>query len=208
VTRDAGFEIGLLKEPYHGSVPIVSGEIAEDFAFYLAKSEQVNSAVSIGVLMVLDPDGNASPGGAPVPAGGNGSSPEFSLDRLRVAAAGGYIIQTMPSADERVLRHLERTVSTAPQSTDMVRAGLSPAEMLKEALGDLDLTLLEEQNPRFHCQCSRERALFMISALGREEVLDMLTKDNGAELRCHFCNEVYQVTGEELKAMLDEAGTG
>jgi len=208
VTRDAGFEIGLLKEPYHGSVPIVSGEIAEDFAFYLAKSEQVNSAVSIGVLMVLDPEDIAVPNTTRGLAGSNGGSPEFSLDRLRVAAAGGYIVQTMPSADEDVVRRLEKTISSAPQSTDMVRSGLSPADMLREALGDLDLTILEEQHPRFHCQCSRERALFMISALGREEVLDMLTKDNGAELRCHFCNEVYEITGGELRAMLDDASAG
>ena len=200
VTHDAGFEIGLLKEPYHGSVPIVSGEIAEDFAFYLAKSEQVNSAVSIGVLMRIDPDDHTTRD----IGSGEGADPEFSINRLRVAAAGGYIIQMMPSADERLVRRLEETVSTAPQSTDMVRAGLSPVEMLTQALGDLDLTVLEEKEPRFHCQCSRERALFIISALGCEEIQDMLVKDKGAELRCHFCNEVYQISDAELAEMLAE----
>jgi len=206
VTRDAGFEIGLLKEPYHGSVPIVSGEIAEDFAFYLAKSEQVNSAVSIGVLMMVDPDDDSARNGATAATGlSSNGEPEFSLDRLRVAAAGGYIIQMMPSADERLVRHLEETVSRTPQSTDMVRAGLSPVEMLTQALGDIELSVLEEKQPRFHCQCSRDRAMFIISALGREEIQDMLMKDNGAELRCHFCNEVYQITGKELARMLTEA---
>jgi molecular chaperone Hsp33 len=86
----------------------------------------------------------------------------------------------------------------------MVRAGLSPVEMLTQALGDLDLTVLDEKQPRFHCQCSRERALFIISALGRDEIQDMLVKDKGAELRCHFCNEVYQISDAELAEMLAE----
>jgi len=196
VTRDAGFEIGLFKEPYRGSVPIVSGEISEDFAYYLAKSEQINSAVSIGVLMKVDS------------ASGNGGAgedrPEFTLDQLRVAAAGGFIIQMMPSADESLIKRLERSVAEAPTSTEMVRAGLSPVEMLQRALGDLDLNVLEEKEPRFECNCSHERALRIISALGRDEVEDMLEKDNGAELTCHFCNSTYSVGAHELSAMLAE----
>jgi molecular chaperone Hsp33 len=192
VTRDAGFEIGLFKEPYRGSVPIVSGEIGEDLAYYLAKSEQINSAVSIGVLMTVDaPDG-----------GIQDAEPEFGLDRLRVAAAGGYIIQMMPSADESLIRHLERTIPQAPHSTEMIRAGLNPVEMLRQALGDLDLQVLEEKEPTFRCTCSHERALKIISALGREEVEDMLEKDKGAELICHFCNETYQISGDELSGIL------
>src|SRR5207253_3021574 len=88
VTRDAGFEIGLMKEPYRGMVPIVSGEIGEDIAYYLAKSEQINSAVSLGVLMTVDGNGHRE-----LPPGSLIS--EFSLDRLRVAAAGGFIVQMM-----------------------------------------------------------------------------------------------------------------
>lgn len=196
VTRDAGFEIGLYKEHYRGSVPIVSGEIGEDFAYYLAKSEQVPSAVSIGVLMSVDP-----------PNGGSGETslrPEFELDRLRVAAAGGFIIQMMPSADEGLIKHLEQTIPNAPHSTEMIRAGMTPAEMLKTALGDLDLKVLDEKEPSFFCQCSHERALLIISALGREEMEDMLAKDNGAHLTCHFCNESYQISGEEITRLLAE----
>ncbi|HXG93234.1 MAG TPA: Hsp33 family molecular chaperone HslO [Blastocatellia bacterium] len=196
VTRDAGFEIGLFKEPYRGSVPIVSGEIAEDLAYYLAKSEQINSAVSIGVLMRVDR------------ANGNGSNeesvPEFALDRLRVSAAGGFIVQMMPSADEELIKRLERKISEAPSSTEMVRAGLGPVEMLQRVLGDMDLTVLEEKEPAFFCSCSRERARQIIAALGRDEVADMLEKDNGAELTCHFCNETYQISGEELGGILAE----
>jgi molecular chaperone Hsp33 len=199
VTRDAGFEIGLHKESYRGSVPIVSGEIGEDLAYYLSKSEQIPSAVSLGVLMRVDSeDGKA--GGAPVSA----AEAEFSLDRLRVSAAGGFIIQIMPSADGSIIKHLEKTIPEAPHSTEMIRSGLSPVEMLRTALGDLELQVLEEKEPSFYCQCSRERALQIIAALGREEVEDMLAKDNGAQLVCHFCNETYNVSGEELRAILAE----
>ena len=197
VTRDAGFEIGLFKEPYRGMVPIVSGEIGEDIAYYLAKSEQVNSAVSLGVLMSVDADEAAV-------ESLETAAPEFALERLRVRAAGGYIVQMMPSADETLISRLERAIADAPNSTEMVHSGLGPTEMLQRVLGDLDLRVLEEKEPRFYCQCSRERALQIISALGREEMQDMLTKDNGAELICHFCNEAYQITAEELNVLLDE----
>jgi molecular chaperone Hsp33 len=189
VTRDAGFEIGLHKDAYRGSVPIKSGEIGEDIAYYLAKSEQIPSAVSLGVLMSVDrsEDDNA---------------PEFTLDRLRVAAAGGYIIQMMPSADEGLIQQVEQTISRTPAPTEMVKRGYSPEEILRTALGELDLQVLTEHEPTFYCQCSRERVLQIISSLGREEVEDMLAKDNGAELICHFCNEAYQITGDELSSIL------
>ncbi|HET9528951.1 MAG TPA: Hsp33 family molecular chaperone HslO [Blastocatellia bacterium] len=198
VTRDAGFEIGLMKEPYRGMVPIVSGEIGEDLAYYLAKSEQINSAVSLGVLVNVEADKEDRLISEAEPT----ETSEFSLDRLRVAAAGGFIVQMMPSAEESLVLRLERAISDAPSSTEMVRAGLSPTEMLRRVLGDLDLLVLEEKEPRFFCQCSRERALLIISALGREEVEDMIEKDNGAELICHFCNEAYQITEEELSSIL------
>jgi molecular chaperone Hsp33 len=196
VIRDAGFEIGLMKEPYRGSVPIVSGEIGQDFAYYLSASEQINSAVSIGVHMTVDRNG-----GGP----DNGDKPEFSLDRLRVAAAGGFIVQVMPSASDEIVGYLERRIPAAPHSTDMVRQGMGPLEMLQQALGDVDLAVLEEIEPRFHCQCSKERALLIISALGRKEIEDMLTKDGGAELTCHFCNATYRATEDELVELLTEA---
>lgn len=202
VTRDAGFEIGLHKEPYRGSVPIVSGEISEDLAYYLAKSEQINSAVSIGVHMIIARDGDPVSERAT-----SGDGHEFALDRLQVSAAGGYIIQMMPSAGEDILEHIEQAIERAPSSTEMVRAGLSAEQMLRTALSDLDLVILEEKEPRFYCPCSHERALTIISALGRDEVEDMLEKDKGAELTCHFCNETYRISDRELAGLLaEEAG--
>ncbi len=196
VTRDAGFEIGLMKEAYQGSVPIVSGEIGEDFAYYLAKSEQINSAVSLGVLMTVDADEQTEDWG---------SRPEFPIERLKVAVAGGYIVQMMPSAEEELIRDIERVVREAPSVTEMIRAGLNPYEILSTALGDLNISPLDETEPKFYCQCSRERALHIISALGRAEVEDMLAKDNGAELTCHFCNERYQIRGDELSTLLRDS---
>ena len=111
-------------------------------------------------------------------------------------------MQMMPSTDESLAFHLERNIAAAPYATDMVRDGLSPIEMLRTVLGDLELEVLEEKEPRFYCQCSRERALLIISALGQEEVKDMIEKDGGAELICHFCNEAYQLSGEELAGLL------
>lgn len=197
VIRDAGFEIGLMKEPYRGSVPIVSGEIGEDFAYYLSKSEQINSAVGVGVLMSIDPftesDSAAAPGSA-----------EFPLESLRVIAAGGYIIQMMPGATDELISEIERTIAAAPSSTDMIRDGMSAPEMLQLALHGQEIKILEEVEPRFQCQCSRERALFIISALGRTEVEDMLKKDNGAELICHFCSEKYEISAGDLEEILCE----
>ena len=194
ITRDAGFEIGLMKEPYRGMVPIVSGEIGEDIAYYLAKSEQINSAVSLGVLMVVDSVDDPKPG--------NEATAEFSVDSLRVAAAGGFIVQMMPGAEDGLAVHLERNISKAPYATDMIRDGLNPLGMLQAVLGDLELAVLDEKEPHFRCQCSHERALLIIAALGRDEVKDMLEKDNGAELVCHFCNEAYQISAAELNDLL------
>jgi molecular chaperone Hsp33 len=154
----------------------------------------MNSAVSLGVLMTVDRSEARQTGRGSVEP----LTAEFSLDSLRVAAAGGYIVQMMPSANDGIAAHLERNIARAPYATDMVRDGFSPIDMLQTVLGDLDLMVLEEKEPRFHCQCSRERALLIISALGRAEVEDMLEKDNGAELICHFCNEAYQISAEEL----------
>src|SRR5215468_4009146 len=109
VIRDAGFEIGLMKEPYRGSVPIVSGEISEDFAYYLAQSEQINPAVSLGVHMKIDRSQDDQE---------NWHKPEFSRERLRVAAAGGYIVQIMPSASEEIINHVQQTIPSAPLSTE------------------------------------------------------------------------------------------
>jgi molecular chaperone Hsp33 len=197
VQREVGVEIGLSKEPYSGSVPIVSGEIGDDFAYYLAQSEQINSAVGLGVMMKIDSPAKSFQTATSV-------SPEFMLDHLRVAAAGGFLIQMMPDTSGEVIAHLEQRLQTVPNPTEMVKAGMSAMEMLQTAVGDLGLTVLDEREPHFQCKCSRERARKIIASIERQELEDMLEKDNGAELICHYCNEAYKISGAELRAMLAE----
>lgn len=176
VVREAGFEIGFRPEPYVGSVPIVSGEIAEDFAYYLAKSEQIPSAVLLGVLLQ-----NSEP---------------------YVTAAGGVMVQMMPGADERVVAMIEETIANAPHVTSLMRAGAEPTDLARVALGDLQFAVLEEKVLSFRCTCSIERARTMIAALGRPEVESMLEEDKGAVMTCGFCNEIYQFDDDDLAEIL------
>jgi molecular chaperone Hsp33 len=177
VIREAGFEIGLMKEPYYGSTPIVSGEIAEDIAHYLAISEQINSAVSLGVFV--------------------------ESERERVTAAGGYMIQALPGAGESPLAAIESAMANAPSVTEAIRGGADAAEMLRLALGNIPFDTLDTRPVEFRCKCSYERVVNIVTALGREEVEDMLEKDKGAELTCHFCNSVYYLDEDALRGILE-----
>ncbi len=181
VIREAGFEIGLLKEPYYGSVPIVSGEIAEDLTNYLSVSEQLSSAVSLGVFV--------------------------ESGQERVTAAGGYLIQVMPGAEKETIMAIERSISSAPHVTEMIRSGADANGILQTALGDIAFEVLELNSVEFHCKCSYERAVSIVTALGHEEVEDMLVKDNGAELTCHFCNAVYYLDDAALRGILEPPQT-
>jgi molecular chaperone Hsp33 len=176
VIREAGYEIGLSKEPYYGSVPLVSGEIGEDLAHYLVTSEQINSAVSLGVFV----------------------EPEEG----RVTAAGGFIIQAMPGIAEETVAALEASVRSAPHVTQILRAGGGAEDLLEAALGGLGFEVLEEAPVAFRCTCSFERAVNIVSALDRAEVEDMLREDKGAEMTCHFCNEVYFLDAQVLEDIL------
>lgn len=176
VIREAGFEIGLRPEPYVGSVPIVSGEIAEDFAYYLAKSEQIPAAVLLGVL--LNPE------------------PPFVL------AAGGVMIQMLPDANENLITMIEDTIARAPHLTAVINDDTDPADLLKLALGDIDFETLDEYEANFDCTCSKDKAISMIAALGREEVESMLDSQQGAIMNCGFCNETFRLDGEVLSDIL------
>ncbi|MGE0882936.1 MAG: Hsp33 family molecular chaperone HslO [Blastocatellales bacterium] len=177
VIREAGYEIGLMKEPYYGSVPIVSGEIAADIAHYLLQSEQINSAVSLGVFV--------------------------ESEQGRVTAAGGYVVQVMPGADEMTIAEIEKAVAAAPHVTELIRGGADAEEMMTEVFGNLPLTVLETHSVEFRCKCSYERAVNIVRMLGEAEVSDMLEKDKGAELICHFCGEVYYLDENVLSDILN-----
>lgn len=177
VIREEGYEIGLYKEPYRGAVPIVSGEIGEDFAYYLLKSEQLPSAVLLGVL--VNPAHN------------------------EVLASGGVIVQMMPGAEEKTIAEIERAIQASPSTTTLVSEGARPADLLKRALGKIDFEILEEKPIGFECTCSRERAVSIISSIDRGEIESMLREDKGAVLHCHFCNNEYRLTAEDLEKILD-----
>jgi len=179
VTYESGYEIGLYKDPYRGSVPIVSGEIGEDFAYYLAKSEQIPSAVPLGVYMRARESGEAF-----------------------VEAAGGLMIQVMPGADEKIIGAIEDSIKRAPHTTTLIREGASAADMLRAMLGEISFEVLEEKPVSFTCQCSYERAVSLISSIDRAELEAMLSEDQGAAMICHFCNETYRLDEAALEDIL------
>lgn len=168
-----------LKEMYRGMVPLMSGEIAEDFAYYFTQSEQVPSAVSLGVL--VEPS-------------------------QAVRAAGGLIIQVMPGADDALIDELEERLSRLQSVSHMVSLGLTPEQMLEAALGDLELNLLDSMSLAFACTCSKERFSRALIALGPAELEDMIRKQAGAELVCNFCAERYEYSEADLQELIATAG--
>ncbi len=176
VIRESGFELGLHKDPYVGSVPLISGEIAEDFAYYLANSEQIPSAVLLGVLL--------------------------QKEKPFVSAAGGVLIQMMPGANDHIITMIEDTILHAPHVTTAINEGATGEDLLKSVLGEIDFNILGEKDVEFKCNCSMERAVSLISSLGADEVRDMLEKDKGAVMDCGFCNEKYRLDEAELESIL------
>jgi molecular chaperone Hsp33 len=183
VLREADYyRTGLFRDPYCGSVPIVSGEIAEDVAYYLTQSEQIPSAVSLGVFVLPDEE-----------------------RPFRVEAAGGFLIQTFPGVSEAILRDLEASVLAAPYVTEMIRQGMGPREILRAALGAYTFDILDEKEVRFACACSPERARRLLAALDPRELRAMVQEDGGAEMTCHFCNATYRFDADDLRALLPES---
>ncbi|NLK53006.1 MAG: Hsp33 family molecular chaperone HslO [Syntrophomonadaceae bacterium] len=171
VSKDLG-----LKEPYVGSVPLVSGEIAEDITYYLAASEQRPAATALGVL--VDTDG-------------------------RVLQAGGYLMEIMPGAEASTINRLEQRLAGMKTVTDMLSQGLSPEDILQEVAGEeAKLKILDCSTVHFRCHCTREKLLDLLVSLGVRELENLLQQEGQAEVRCHFCNESYVYSGRELEAMV------
>lgn len=179
VTHESGYEIGLYTDPYRGSVPIVSGELGEDFAYYLAKSEQIPSAVTLGVFMRARETGEAY-----------------------VDAAGGLMIQVLPGADAQIIKAVEDAIRRGPHTTTLIREGARPVDMLRSALGDIPFEVLEEKFVSFSCTCSHERAVSLIASIDRTELETILREDKGAAMTCHFCNETYRLDETALENIL------
>ncbi len=178
VIRESGFDVGLAKDPYVGSVPIVSGEIAEDFAQYLLKSEQIPSAVLLGVLI-------------------NNKEPF-------VAASGGVMLQMMPGANEHLVTMIEDSVRHAPQLTALINDGAQPSDLVEALLGEISFEMIESRDVLFKCSCSPEKAEQLVAGLGAAEVGSMLAEDKGATMNCGFCNEVYEFNESDLEGILEQ----
>jgi len=166
-----------LKEPYIGYVDLVSGEIGEDIAYYFAKSEQTPSVVALGVL--VDKDGS-------------------------IINAGGYIIQLMPGAGEDIIDYLENKLASTAPVTTLLSENKSPEDILEILLGEKGLKISDKSNCGFVCNCSRERMERNLISLGREELMDIIEEQHGAELQCHFCNKTYRFSEQELRNLLEQ----
>jgi len=165
-----------LKEPYVGYSPLVSGEIAEDLTYYYAKSEQIPTSVSLGVL--LNEDGS-------------------------VKQAGGFIIQLMPFTDEETILKLENVLADTSSMTKLMDAGKTPEAILKEIFVNLDLNITTTEIVRFFCNCSRDRVTKALIAIGEAELEDMIADGESTEINCDFCSEKYVFSTEDLQLLLN-----
>jgi len=173
VVKDLG-----LKDHFSGQVPIVSGELGEDFTYYLVSSEQVPSSVGVGVL--VNPDNS-------------------------ILAAGGFMIQLLPGTDDEIVTEIEKRLNTIPPISKLIEKGLSPEEILNEILGKDNVKVLDKMQVSFNCPCSRERIEDAIVSLGEREIEDMIEEDGKAEAQCHFCNESYHFSKEDLEELKTHA---
>ena len=170
VIKDMG-----LKEPYSGQVMLQTCEIAEDLTYYFATSEQVPSAVGLGVLMNKN---------------------------NTVRQAGGFIVQLMPFAEEEVISRLEQNVQKINSVTNLLEEGHTPESLLEKVLEGFDIQINEKMDTRFHCNCSKERVAKALISIGRKELNEMIQEGKPIEMNCHFCNTNYNFTVEDLKEIL------
>ena len=170
VIKDMG-----LKEPYSGQVMLQTCEIAEDLTYYFATSEQVPSAVGLGVLMNKN---------------------------NTVRQAGGFIVQLMPFAEEDVISKLEQNVQKINSVTNLLEEGHTPESLLEKVLEGFDVQINEKMDTRFCCNCSKERVAKALISIGRKELNEMIQEGKPIEMNCHFCNTNYNFTVEELKEIL------
>ena len=167
-------DIGL-KEPYVGMVPLVSGEIGDDFANYFVKSEGQDAAVAVGVL----------------------------VDKNGVKSAGGYIIKPMPDATNEDISNIEQNIFKAGAISKMLDEKLSLEEIAKKITGDEDIKLIEDDiNPKYQCDCNRNRFERGLISLGKEELKKLIETQDKIETTCQFCNKKYEFTKQEIEELL------
>lgn len=172
VVKDLG-----LKDPYVGTVQIVTGGLASDLAYYFLQSEQIPSVVGCGVFVRKD--------GV-------------------VGAAGGYIVQATPGTSEDLLETLERQIESLNPPSTLILQGKTPEEIFLAIAGKLPSQITQENALKFHCGCSRYRARRALSLLGREELREILKTDGKATVKCEFCNSQYHFSQEDILEILQE----
>lgn len=171
VTKDLN-----MREPFTSTAQLVSGEIAEDFTYYFAISEQIPSSVGLGVM--VEPDNH-------------------------VSAAGGFILQIMPGCKEETLVKIEETLKIIKPTSQMVNEGYTPEMMIKEITNN-DYQILEEKDLSYHCDCSYERFYEGIKTIGKDEIKTIIKEDHKAMVTCHFCQKQYTYDEEALNKMVRE----
>lgn len=169
IIRDIG-----MKEPYRGSSPIVSGELAEDFTYYYSVSEQTPSSIGLGVL----------------------------VNRDQILVSGGYMVQVLPGASDEAIDALEKRIIEIPSVTALLETGMKAEDMIYRLLGD-DAEILDTKPVEFRCTCSREKTESMLASIGKKELQEMIQEDGEAEVVCHFCNSKYHFSKEELLSILE-----
>lgn len=164
-----------MKDPYVGQVPIFSGEVAEDLAYYFTVSEQTPSAVALGVLVDTD---------------------------YSVKVAGGFIIQMMPGADELLADIITYRLEEIPSITTLLNEGKTIEQVIEYIFDDMDLKILEEMKPEFKCDCSKEKVEKALISIGEKDLKEIYDEGKDEELKCHFCNTSYVFTKEEIGQLL------
>ncbi len=165
-----------MKEPYIGSVALVSGEIADDVTAYFAQSEQTPTACALGVLINTDQS---------------------------VRVAGGYLIQLLPGAPDDVIMKIETGIACAGAVTPMLEAGLTPEEILRKVLCEFELEFFEEEPVEYRCYCSRERVSATLITIGKKDLQEIIDDGKPITIECQFCDKTYTFTPEDVKALLD-----
>ncbi|MFD1472603.1 Hsp33 family molecular chaperone HslO [Companilactobacillus mishanensis] len=164
-----------LKEPFTGQTPIVSGEIGDDFAYYMAKSEQIPSAVGVSV---------------------------FVHPNETVGVAGGFLIQTLPGATDDDITKIEDNLKTVPNISELMNEGLSSEEILNKLMHGIEMKILDTMDIRFKCDCSKEKFSKSLATLSDDELQAMIDENHGAEAVCKFCNNKYQFSEQELATII------
>ncbi|MCR4691175.1 MAG: Hsp33 family molecular chaperone HslO [Lachnospiraceae bacterium] len=173
VIRDLG-----LKEPFAGTSELVTGEIAEDLTYYFATSEQIPSAVGLGVLL--------------------------KKETGEVKCAGGFIIQAMPEASDETLTRLEQNLAGVTSVTDLLDRGMSPEQILEQILEGLDPKTEQRSESVFYCDCSRKKIAKVLYSLNEKDLAELMEEDRDVEVKCHFCNSAYQFSPDTIREIYEE----